>query len=155
LLTTDIAKLRDLGIRWARKKYATLNEAEREDVVQDALIRMVDKAPDPALLAAVMDGLAKNLIRAKARRAKVELPGGDANDLSILSDNRGRSIDSAIFAADFNRALRDLSEDDRAAFILYELRGLTAYEAALYLGVPPTTVNSRVESAKGLLRKEL
>lgn len=155
--TADIQGLREAGVRWLRKTHPTLTREEHEDVLQDALIELVRATPDDpgALLGTIIDRRAANLIRAKRNRAKVETPAGSTTDLSALSDNRHMSLEGAIFAADFDRALRGLDAEARVAFILYELRGLTAYEAALHLGVLPTTVVGRVERAKAMLRKGL
>lgn len=155
--TLDIQDLRDAGLRWLRRHHGSLSRDEHEDIVQDALIELVRAKPvaPKALLGTIIDRRAANLIRAKTKRRRVEIPGGDTTDLSILSDNHGFTIEGAIFATDFDRALRGLPEDERAAFILYELRGLTNYETALHLGVLPSTVASRVDRAKTLLRKEL
>lgn len=157
MLTTDIEKLRTAGLSWLRKNHATLTIEEREDVLQDALIELVRKTPTNAggLLGTIIDRRAANLIRAKKKRAKVELAAGDTGDLSVLSDNRGMTIDGALFAADFDRALRGLDEDERTAFILTDLRGCTPYEAGLILDVPPTTLRRRSELAKEQLRAEL
>jgi RNA polymerase sigma factor (sigma-70 family) len=164
--TNDIGRLRDDGARWLRKQHPTLTKDEHEDVLQDALIELVRARESAALnhhcisnpgalLGTIIDRRAANLIRAKKRRARVEVPGGSATDLSVLSDNRHMSIDGAIFAADFDRALRTLPQEQRDAFILYELRGLTAYEAGLTLGVLPSTLSARVDQAKELLREAL
>jgi RNA polymerase sigma factor (sigma-70 family) len=152
--TQDIAVLREQGLRLVRKRFPTLSHDEQEDVVQDSLIRLVRKAPDPALLNTIIDGVGKNLIRAKASRAVVEVAAGDSTDLSVMTGTR-YTLDAAIFATDFNRALRGLPEDSRNAFILMELRGLTAYEAAQVLDIGVGTVYGRVEAAKAALRKEL
>ena len=158
--TKDIGTLREAGVRWLRKNHASLTREEHEDVLQDALIELVNKhqrsVSNPgALLGTIIDRRAANLIRAKRKRAKVELPAGDTADLSILSENRHMTIEGAIFASDFDRALRGLTEDERDAFIINELRGLTNYESALHLGIPPSTVAYRVDRAKSTLRKEL
>jgi RNA polymerase sigma-70 factor (ECF subfamily) len=154
--TDDIQTLRDAGVRWLRKSHRTLTREEHEDVLQDSLIELVRAAPSNpgGLLGTIIDRRAVDLIRAKKSRAKVEVPGGDAIDLSVMTGTR-YTLDSAIFASDFNQALRNLSEDARIAFILCELRGLTAYEAARVLDVPVGTVYGRLSAAKAALRKEL
>ena len=165
MTTDEIAKLREWGARWLRSNYSRpgfyLPTEDAEDVLQDSLIELVrvDERKGvynpEAFLAHVLDWRALNKMRAKGKRAQVEIPGGDTTDLSILSDNRGMTIEGAIFAADFDRAIRRLPDEARDAFILYELRGLTQFEAALLLGILPTTVVGRVEAAKAELRKEL
>lgn len=156
--TSDIDNLRTKGLTWLRKNHPTLTIEEREDVLQDALIELVrkaDVADHGALLGTIIDRRAANLIRAKKSRAKVELAAGDTTDLSILSENVHMTIDGAIFASDFDRALRGLPDDQRDAFILNELRGLTNYETAIHLGISPSTVAHRVALGKDALRKEL
>lgn len=154
--TQDIQVLSEAGTRWLRRNHRTLTNEEQQDVLQDALIELVRAKPrDPgALLGTIIDRRAANLIRAKRKRARVEVPGGDSTDLSALTGTR-YTLDGAIFVTDFNKALANLSEDNRAVFILCELRGLTAYEVAHLLDVGAGTVYGRLSAAKVALRKEL
>jgi len=167
--TNDIQVLSEAGTTWLRKNHRTLTREEHDDILQDSLIQLVKLMERRAgearvrikhaggagpLLGKIIDRRAANLIRAKKSRAKVEVPGGDTTDLSVLTGGR-YTLDAAIFASDFNQALGSLSEDARNAFILCELRGLNAYEAARVLDVGVGTVYGRVDAAKAALRKEL
>jgi RNA polymerase sigma factor (sigma-70 family) len=167
--TNDIQELNESGLRWLRKQHRTLTNEEHEDILQDSLIQLVnltDRRPGEArvrvkhaggagaLLGKIIDRRAADLIRRKKRRAKVEVPGGDSHDLSVMTGTR-YTIDAAMFVTDFNKALGGLSEDARNAFILIELRGLTPYEAARVLDVGVGTVYGRLDAAKAALREEL
>lgn len=58
----------------------------------------------------------------------------------------GRAIDAAA---------RELSDDQRAAFVLMEFHGLSVAEAALSLQIPENTVKQRVFRAREKLRSRL
>lgn len=61
----------------------------------------------------------------------------------------------AEISATFDAALRDLPDEERDAFILMELRGTTADEAADLLGVSRRTLYRRLSDATETLREEL
>lgn len=157
--TQDIQTLREAGAKWLRANHA-LNDADAEDVLQDSLIELVrvterKTVTDPGgLLGTILDRRVKNKLRANKARAKVEQAGGDLVDLSILADGT-LTIREGMFAADFDRAFRALPREQQEAFALYELRGLTEYEAAQVLGIPASTVVSRADLARKALRKEV
>lgn len=54
-----------------------------------------------------------------------------------------------------NDSLRVLGQDERDAFILTELRGLTEREAADVLDSSQPTVHRRAEAARNYIRREL
>ncbi|MDE2101492.1 MAG: hypothetical protein KGL39_29875 [Patescibacteria group bacterium] len=54
-----------------------------------------------------------------------------------------------------NDSLRVLGQDERDAFILTELRGLTEREAANVLDSSQPTVHRRAEAARNYIRREL
>jgi RNA polymerase sigma factor (sigma-70 family) len=157
--TAELATLRDAGAKWLRSKHK-LNADDAEDVLQDALIELVRMDEqrhllDPgAFLGSILDLRVKDKMRANKTRTSREAPAGSPADLAALG-GQGMSIRDGLFAAAFDKALRTLPEDERNAFILTDLRGLTQYEASLALNVPAHTVRNRVDRAKELLRKEL
>jgi RNA polymerase sigma-70 factor (ECF subfamily) len=157
--TVELGKLRDAGAKWLRSKHL-LNATDAEDVLQDALIELVRvddslHLRDPgAFLGTILDRRVKDKMRANKTRTDRETPAGDATDLGALG-GQGLSMRDGLFAAAFDGALRSLPTEERDAFILTDLRGLTQYEAALALNVPAHTVRNRVDRAKALMRKEL
>jgi len=56
---------------------------------------------------------------------------------------------------DLGLALASLSEDQRTAFVLVKVEGLTYREAAEVLQIPQGTIQSRVHDAARLLRRQL
>jgi RNA polymerase sigma factor (sigma-70 family) len=155
LTTDDIKKLRTGGERYLRLRHRGLPEATREDVLQDCLIALVDNeatiTDHQAWLRWLLD---KRAASAGRKQARQPVPAGDVNDLSVLGQGTTTTKD-AIFAADFDRAIRTLDPELLDAFILYELRGLSQYEAAQVLGISGRAVVSRAEAARTALRKEL
>ena len=153
LTIKDIEKLRTGGERYLRLFHRGLGAATREDVLQDALIELVrgDFKSPAVLLRMILDRRAADAGRKQARQP---VPAGDINDLSVLGQGT-TTIKDAIFAADFDRAIRTLDPELLDAFILYELRGLSQYEAAQVLGISGRAVVSRAEAARTALRKEL
>jgi RNA polymerase sigma-70 factor (ECF subfamily) len=59
---------------------------------------------------------------------------------------------SSDFRLDLDRALLDLTDDQRAAFVLAEIEGLDLSEVAAALGAPVGTIKSRLFRAKAALR---
>lgn len=108
------------------------------------------------MLRAVAAGLLKNSYRDERKDVSWESAVGiDGTGLDHLPQFQTYDFEDASFAADFDRALRDLDPSPQAAFIAGELRGLTSREAAAVLGVSHTTANARRELATSDIRKEL
>lgn len=158
--TEDIGRLRDVGAKWLRAKHS-LNDADNEDVLQDSLIELVKAsnrmkiADYGALLTNILDKRVKDKLDSNKSRLKREIVSGDIVDLSVLSDGIGLTNEQAMFSTKFDAAFRDLPRELQEAFALYELRGLTEYEAGTALGIPPSTVVSRADQARKALRKEV
>ena len=62
---------------------------------------------------------------------------------------------SSTLAMDLERALSELPEQTRSAFVLCEIQELSVRDAATILGVPEGTIKSRVHTARQLLRSAL
>jgi RNA polymerase sigma-70 factor (ECF subfamily) len=56
---------------------------------------------------------------------------------------------------DLEAALTDLSDENRDAFVLFEIEELSAPQVAELLGVPVGTVASRVRRAREQIRRKL
>jgi RNA polymerase sigma factor (sigma-70 family) len=105
--------------------------------------------------------------RRAERRSGVEEPAGLAYDLAEIEDElaAGREHELALvqaytaereeFTEAFDGALRALPEDERDAFILTDLRGLTSREAAGVLDTSHMTIHRRAESARLTVREEI
>jgi RNA polymerase sigma-70 factor, ECF subfamily len=87
----------------------------------------------------------------RSARVRREVPyevlpdaGRDADQAERLE--RGRSVDRAL------HALNQLTDDQRDAFVLYEVEELTLAEISEALGTPLQTVYSRITAARRALR---
>ena len=155
--TTDIDALRTLALNRLRKRHKVPAD-HREDIVQDALIeltRTVERggvAEPAALLRTITDRRAIDFLRALGTRRDVETPVGDTSvDTLHLAD--AIDNDENLFTTTFDAAIRELPADQREAFILIDLRGMTAREAADFLSLPKSTVADRLAAARNALRK--
>lgn len=77
---------------------------------------------------------------------------------SLATLTEARQLDTAgeaLFSVSFNSALSALDDQERAAFVLCELRGLTQYEAAQQMGVSQQTVSLLYEDARRSLAEEM
>ncbi len=135
-----------------------------EDLAQQAFVRLLERAGlEPggggrfrALIYTVARNLALNERRRQGRRyvARVGLS-------SLVDEPAGASDDplDGLVAAEelaaFRSALAGLPEEDRAAFELKEVRGLTYTEAGARLGLHPDAVRRRVGRAYARLRLAL
>lgn len=156
MMTTDeLRELEQKGERLLSSKHRSLPRMDREEVLQDALILLVRKVDageaDTGLLATIIDGKVKDRQRKAIRRTVSETVVPDTS----VFDSSTTTIRSALFAVDFDRAVRALDAPLRDAFILYHLRGVTEYEAARLLGIPAGTVVSRAELARKALAEAM
>lgn len=157
--STDIDPLRTLALNRLRKRHKVPADS-REDIVQDALIeltRTVERggvAEPAALLRTIIDRRAIDFLRKLGTRRDVEVPVGDTtvDEWAIPATVTAEAV---LFTASFDAALRDLPNEQREAFILTDLRGMTAREAADFLSIPKSTLADRVATARATLRKEV
>jgi len=82
------------------------------------------------------------------------------DDASLLADVGSRRLaQSAIDRIDLERALAELPEGCRAAFVLHDVEGLEHREVSEVLGIAEGTSKSQVHKARlrlrGLLRQRL
>lgn len=122
---------------------------EAEDITQDAFVRVWERwsrvslmeRPDGYLFRTAM-----NLFRKKVRHAHVAARCGveaaQADDLAGIEDR-----DECI------RALRTLSEQQRAALILSGLLGYSTDEIGLMLGCRTSTVRVHLSRGRGAIRR--
>jgi RNA polymerase sigma-70 factor (ECF subfamily) len=103
-------------------------------------------------------GIAANVLkhhfRSKARRRRFErnlsLAQGDAREARVAE-----RIEAKRSLAVAHDALQKLDLEKRRAFVLCELEGLSAREAAQTLGATETTVWKRVSETRKLLRRAM
>lgn len=128
-----------------------LTRADAQDAVDEAFAEMMRRdcpATERNLWRLALDAAYEIGLRHRREYETVEAQ-------AVLSGVAIPGIETAIFRADFDRAVRQLPEDERSAFALTELRGLTVREAAGVLGESRSTIQRRCEAARTYLREEL
>lgn len=139
------------------------NPADAEDQLQEIFLsahRKLDSFRGDSALGTWLYRLATNQIldhvRSRAARAGQLTDGLD--DVSLLADGGGhRLADRTIDRIDLERALAELPEGCRAAFVLHDVEGLEHREVSEVLGIAEGTSKSQVHKARlrlrGLLRR--
>lgn len=106
--------------------------------------------PVPPFLWGVAVGLVANHRRKAFRRlevaAEIETIGGTDPERALVDARRRRALEAALSA---------LEPEKRAAFVMFELEGLSGQAIADELGVPIGTVHSRLHHARAALRASL
>jgi RNA polymerase sigma factor (sigma-70 family) len=135
---------------------------EAEDFVQRSFERLLTKSEiqnTRALIFEISKGLLKNEYRDRQTQPDTlsweQLVGEDGTGLDGLAQFQTMSPEDAFFGDAFDQAVRDLDPDPRDAFILGELRGLPAREAAPILGTSFSTAARHRAAATTYIRKEL
>jgi RNA polymerase sigma-70 factor (ECF subfamily) len=139
------------------------NPADAEDLLQEIFLaahRKLDSFRGESALGTWLYRLGMNQIldhvRSRAGRAGQVTDGLD--DASLLADASGhRLADRAIDRIDLERALAELPDGCRAAFLLHDVEGLEHKEVSEVLGIAEGTSKSQVHKARlrlrGLLRR--
>ena len=140
--------------RYFRKR---LGENEADDAAALVFVRLArayDAGRDPEL-GLIVNAVAVDEMRARRYRPSPYglKPGQPEEPLwcGVVPETSPRRS----FRAAFDTALRGLPEDERDAFILIELRGLTSREAAGVLDTSHMTIHRRAESARLQVREEI
>ena len=141
------------------------SNTKAEEVVQDALIKVMLAAPelsseDHALsyLHRTIENLCIDIFRLEGRRPNlVVLDDATAEIESTWHENVDHSevIAAADDAAIVRQALSLLSPAERAALVMWEMEGRSTKEIAQELGIKETTVRHTVSRARTSLRKIL
>lgn len=134
------------------------NPTDAEDLVQEIFLsahRKLDSFRGDAALGTWLYRLGMNQIldhlRSRAARAGQLTDGID--DATLVEDAMARKLDAAaIDRVDLERAIAQLPEGCRAAFVLHDIEGLEHREVAEVLGVAEGTSKSQVHKARLRLR---
>lgn len=125
-----------------------------DDVVQDVFIVALRRLPDLDPTASArgwLYGILRNVARrSKAKHARPPLhlaPRPDAPPDEALDWRRAAGV--------VERFLAGLDDDKREVFVLCELEGLTAPEAAAATGTKLNTIYSRLRTVRALFTKTL
>ena len=134
------------------------NTADAEDLLQEIFLsahRKLDSFRGEAALGTWLYRLGMNQIldhvRSRAGRAG-QVTGGIEDEASLADAQGHRLADRAIDRIDLERALAELPEGCRAAFLLHDVEGLEHREVSEVLGIAEGTSKSQVHKARLRLR---
>src|SRR5688500_1799014 len=140
------------------------NPADAEDQLQEIFLsahRKLESFRGESALGTWLYRLAMNQIldHVRSRAARTGQLTDGLDDASLLADAGGhRLADRTIDRIDLERALAELPEGCRAAFVLHDVEGLEHREVSDVLGIAEGTSKSQVHRARlrlrGLLRRE-
>lgn len=132
--------------------------SDAEDLLQEVFLtahRKLDGFRGDSALGTWLYRLAMNqcLDHLRSRAAKTGLVTDALDDEPALEDAGSRGIaEQAVAKVDLERALAQLPEGCRAAFLLYDVEGLDHREVADALGIAEGTSKSQVHKARLRLR---
>ena len=141
------------------------NPADAEDLLQEIFLsahRKLESFRGESALGTWLYRLAMNQIldHVRSRAARTGQMTDGLDDATVLADATGhRLADRAIARIDLERALAELPEGCRAAFVLHDVEGLEHKEVSEVLGIAEGTSKSQVHKARlrlrGLLRRRV
>ena len=137
------------------------NPADAEDLLQEIFLaahRKLDSFRGESALGTWLYRLATNLCLdyLRSRAAKAGQLTGALDDEPGLQDMASRGLaDRTVTKMDLERALAQLPEGCRAAFILHDVEGLEHREVAQALGIAEGTSKSQVHKARAKIREYL
>jgi RNA polymerase sigma factor (sigma-70 family) len=144
----------------------TKNEAEANEVVQEAFLKFMLAAPDLdtadralAYLRTSVNNLALNVIRARGARPNLVAIDADTTQerLNEIASENHIDLDTTITAAEdaaiIREALARLTSDQRTALVMWEMEGRTTEEIAAALNTTPANVRHiLVRARKSMVR---
>jgi len=134
------------------------NPADAEDQLQEIFLsahRKLESFRGESALGTWLYRLAMNQIldHVRSRAARTGQMTDGLDDASLLPDSGTRRLaESAINRIDLERAVAELPEGCRAAFVLHDVEGLEHREISEVLGIAEGTSKSQVHKARLRLR---
>jgi RNA polymerase sigma-70 factor, ECF subfamily len=134
------------------------NPSDAEDLLQEIFLsahRKLGSFRGDSALGTWLYRLATNLCldHLRSRAARTSQLTGALDDETGLADAGSRTLaDSALTRVDLERALAQLPDGCRAAFVLHDIEGLEHREVADALGIAEGTSKSQVHKARLRLR---
>jgi len=138
---------------WRTLRHLGVREADLSDACQEVFIIVHRRLPsfeERAKVTTWLFRICANMARDRRRLAHVrsEVLGDEAIDDAVRRRDPTTELERQDKLAAFEGALKSMSFDQRAAFILFEIEGLTGPEAAAALEVPLPTAYSRLRLAR-------
>ncbi len=138
---------------WRCLRRLGVAQGDADDVVQEVFLvvhRKLGEYDGRASMKAWIYGICirkasdhRRLAHKQRERVTDEVPEGEGAQADPEASVEGRRA-----LARLDRALAELDEDKRAAFVLYEIEGLGVAEVATATGVPLQTAYSRLTAAR-------
>ena len=162
-LQGDLAAFEEIYAAHAGRLYSLAcrmlgNPLDAEDLLQDIFLaahRKLDSFRGDSALGTWLYRLAMNqcLDYLRSRAARTSQVTGAIEDEFGLDDAASRGLaERTVTKVDLERALAQLPEGCRAAFVLHDVQGLEHHEVADILGVAEGTSKSQVHKARLRLR---
>ena len=137
------------------------DEASARDLLHDAVARVAGRLGeyDPGALPAILFTTARNLRANRARHdAKIDFVGdardGDGGQPSSVGPSASPS-DAAYLRGLIAAAMRRLPDEQREAYVMYQVGERSVREIAEMTGASENLVKVRIHRAKASLRKSL
>lgn len=151
--------LEHLPSLWAAARRWTRDEAQAEDLVQDTLVRAMEKRQqlrEPERLRGWLLTVQRSihLNRVQTLRARFEVLDGGRQRTEPTGDLEAEIVDATL-GEELATALDALQPEWREALWLREVDGLTYKEIAVVQGCPVGTVRSRLARAREALSSAL
>lgn len=167
VLTGDLASFEVIMRRYNQRLFRVVrsilgNDAEAEDVVQEAYVRAFEHLGQFEGRSQFSTWLTRIAVHeAAARRRKhrrmrfVDLRDAEALHMAPISDDRGahEELDARELGDILRQVIDELPAGLRTVFTLRLVEGLDTDEAAECLGLTPSNVKVRLHRARSLLRR--
>lgn len=155
-----------LDVIWRMARRLGVPDSDIEDVAQEVLIVVVRRqdyielGKERAFVASVTARVVANWRRTRFRRREdpsdaLEAIASPRNGGAFAMNDAEQSVERSRRLARLERALDEMTEAQREAFILFDLEQLTAPEIAEQLGVPEAAIVSRVRRAREVFKRAL
>jgi RNA polymerase sigma-70 factor (ECF subfamily) len=138
---------------------------EAEDVVQEAMLRLVQKIKTKGLRAqngsiqGFLTRCARNLCIDRLRKSKrmrnIQYENEDYNEWLSHSNTPDKHTEHTRLQTAFDHALNQLPEQHRIILVLFELNGESYKEIAATLNISVETVKKNLYRARKIIREEL
>jgi len=163
---SELVKRHQSAVRACLRKLTAGNTALADDLAQETFVlawRNLKSFRQDAKFSTWLYRIATNCWLMNARKRKEELLGDrdadvadeDHDDMPHLSESTGDHARASTLKLDLERALRVLSEPERAAIVQCYHNDLSHEEAAYVLGIPVGTVKTHVLRAKQKLKQAM
>ena len=173
VVTTGSWSVSDLGVFYVEHRTTLVNYANRilkdrgraEEVVQDALIKVILASPDLnsevhaiSYIKKTIENLALDIFRIEGRRPNLVVLDQEVAERETQLQNHLDHSDVVAAAEDaavIRQALSLLSPAERAALVMWEIEGRSAKEIARALGIKESSVRHTVSRARASMRRIL